>query len=456
MSFHEECGVFGVYNNTAAAELTALGLHSLQHRGQEAAGIISYDGTEFHVEKTAGLVGDHFSKKSVIENLSGCAAIGHNRYSTSGEAGSFNNIQPMFAEFDRGGFAIAHNGNLTNQKRLRRELIDSGALFYSTSDTEIFIHLMARSKEKTVVERFRDALLQADGAFSIVAITTKKMIGARDPNGFRPLVLGYKNGAYFLSSETCAFDITEAEFVREIEPGEIVVITEEGVESIKYADRPRHFCIFEFVYFSRPDSVIENKSVHYVRKDIGRTLARQTQLNVDLVVPVPDSGIPAAMGYSEASGIPYDLGITRNHYVGRTFIEPEDRIRNLGVKMKHNANSRVLKGKRIALIDDSIVRGTTSRKLVELVRKAGAKEIHLLIASPPIVNSCYYGVDTPNKEDLVANRMSIEEMRVNMGADSLSFLSLEGMHNAVNMTGTCDACFTNNYPVEVEDEKGRK
>ncbi|SRR6056297_569859 len=444
------CGVFGVFNNVDAAALVTLGLHSLQHRGQEAAGIISYDG-QFHIEKIPGLVGDHFNKESIIKKLSGTGAIGHTRYSTSGEAGSINNIQPMFAEFDRGGFAIAHNGNLTNQKRLRRELIDSGALFYSSSDTEIFIHLMARSKKATVVERFRDALMQTEGAFSIVAITTKKMIGARDPNGFRPLNLGYKNGTYFLSSETCAFDITGAEFVREVEPGEIVVITEDGVESIKYSTQPRHFCIFEFVYFSRPDSVIEDQNVHAVRKQIGRELASEMTVAADLVVPVPDSGIPAAMGYSEASGIPYDLGITRNHYVGRTFIEPEDSIRHLGVKMKHNANASVLRDKRIALIDDSIVRGTTSRKLVDMVRNAGAREIHLLIASPPTVNSCYYGVDTPTKGELAASRMSVEEMREYIGADTLTFLSLDGLHHAVGLNNICDACFSNKYPVEVSD-----
>lgn len=446
------CGVFGVFNNQDSAALTTLGLHALQHRGQEAAGIISYDG-DFHIEKTIGLVGDHFNKESVIERLPGMAAIGHNRYSTSGDIGSINNVQPMFAEFDRGGFAIAHNGNLTNQKQLRRELIENGALFASTSDTEIFIHLMARSRERTVVERFRDALLQTQGAFSIVAITTKKMIGARDPNGFRPLVLGKKDDAYFLSSETCAFDITGAEFVREVEPGEIVVITEDGVESIKYADRARHFCIFEFVYFSRPDSVIDDKNVHAVRKQFGRNLAHEYAPDVDLVVPVPDSGIPSAMGYSEASGIPYDLGITRNHYVGRTFIEPEDSIRHLGVKMKHNANASVLKGKRIALIDDSIVRGTTSRKLVDMVRQAGATEVHLLITSPPTVNSCYYGIDTPKPNELAANRMSVDEMCEYIGADSLTFLSVSAMHSAVKMFGTCDACFTHRYPVQVLDNQ---
>ncbi len=452
MPFKEECGVFGVYNSPDAAALTVLGLHALQHRGQEAAGIISYDG-DFHIEKTQGLVGDHFNRKSVVEKLTGNAAIGHTRYSTSGEYNSLNNVQPMFAEFDRGGFAIAHNGNLTNQKKLRRELIESGALFYSSSDTEIFIHLMARSQAKTVVERFQDALNQTQGAFSIVAVTTKKMIGARDPNGFRPLSLGYHNGAYFLSSETCAFDITGADFVRDVEPGEIVVITEDGVESIKYADRARHFCIFEFVYFSRPDSVIDDKNVHEVRKQIGRELASEHMVDADLVVPVPDSGIPAAMGYSQQSKIPYDLGITRNHYVGRTFIEPEDHVRHLGVKMKHNANASVLRDQRVALIDDSIVRGTTSRKLVDMIRNAGAREIHLLIASPPTINSCYYGVDTPTKTELIANNMSVDEMCEYIGADSLNFLSIQGMHRAVKMNGMCDACFSNNYPIQIFDNE---
>ena len=446
MPFKDECGVFGVFNNSNASVLTTLGLHALQHRGQEAAGIVSYDG-EFHVEKTLGLVGDYFNREDVIQILPGDCAIGHNRYSTSGNINFLNNVQPLFAEFSRGGFAIAHNGNLVNEKVLRKELIESGAIFQSTSDTEVFIHLMARSRKRSVVDRFKEALLQVQGAFSIVALTTKKMIGARDPRGFRPLSIGIKDDAYFLSSETCAFDVTGANFVRDVEPGEIVVITKDGIQSIKYIEEDSHFCIFEFVYFSRPDSNLDGKNVHGVRKEFGKSLARENIVDADIVVPVPDSGVPAALGFSIESGVPFDLGITRNHYVGRTFIEPEEHIRLLSTKMKHNANSSVLKDKKIALIDDSIVRGTTSQKIVDMVRNAGVKEIHLYIASPPIVNSCYYGINTPEKSKLIANRMTVEEMRKHLNVDSLSFLSIDEMHKAVNMKGTCDACFSNNYPL---------
>ncbi len=387
-TLREECGVFGIFGHPDATALTALGLHALQHRGQEAAGIVAYDGNEkrFHSERRLGLVGDTFSKRHVIERLPGSAAVGHVRYSTTGET-ILRNVQPLFAELDGGGFAVAHNGNLTNALSLRRQLVRDGAIMQSTSDTEVILHLLARSKRARFVERFVDAIREIEGAYSFVGLTNKKLVGARDPQGIRPLVLGELNGAPILTSETCALDIIGAKFVRDVENGEVVVISEEGVESHKpFPPMPPRPCIFEYIYFARPDSIVGGKSVYQVRRSLGTELAREAPANADVVVPVPDSGVPAAIGFAQASGIPYELGIIRNHYVGRTFIEPTQQIRELGVRMKHSANRAAVAGKRIVLIDDSLVRGTTSVKIVRMMREAGAKEVHFRIASPPITH----------------------------------------------------------------------
>jgi amidophosphoribosyltransferase len=455
---HEECGVFGVFGHEDAGALTALGLHALQHRGQEAAGIVTFDGTQFISERHVGLVGDIFGKEGHTQNLRGANAIGHVRYSTTG--GSIvRNVQPMFADLTGGGLAIAHNGNLTNARILRRDLVREGAIFQSTSDTEAIIHLAARSHYEFVVEKLIDALKRVEGAYSLVALTSKKLIGVRDSYGVRPLVLGKLDNAWILSSETCALDIIGAEFVRDVEPGEMVVITVDGIESLHpFPPKPRRFCVFEYVYFARPDSVVEGKNVYEVRKRIGMELAREAPADADMVIPVPDSGVPAALGYAAASGLPFELGIIRNHYVGRTFIEPSDRIRHLGVKLKHNANREKLQGKRIVLVDDSIVRGTTSQKIVEMVRDAGATEVHFRIASPPTTHSCFYGVDTPNKEDLLAHKLDLEGMRTFIKADSLAFVSIGGLYRAVGeakrnagLPQFCDACFSGNYPIEPAD-----
>ena len=458
---HEECGVFGIFGHMEAAALTALGLHALQHRGQEAAGIVSYDGRQFHNERHIGLVGDNFTKPSVILRLAGDRAIGHNRYSTTGAPG-LRNVQPLFAEFAGGGFAVSHNGNITNALSLQRLLQKRGSIFQSTSDTETILHLIATSHEQRLVDKLIDAMRQVEGAYSLIALTEKKLIGCRDPLGVRPLVLGQMDGSPVLASETCALDIIGAEFVREVEPGEMLVITEDGIESRKPFDpQPSRFCIFEHVYFARPDSSVGDKSVYEVRKQIGVELARETPVVADLIVPVPDSGTPAAIGYAEESGIPFDLGIIRNHYVGRTFIEPSDAIRNMGVKLKHNANSGILKGKRVVLVDDSIVRGTTSIKIVQMVRDAGATEVHMRIASPPTVNSCFYGVDTPEKSKLLASRMALEDMADFIKVDSLAFLSIDGLYRAVGEARRdeaqpqyCDACFTGDYPTVLTDRDG--
>jgi len=455
---HEECGVFGVFAHEDAGTLTALGLHALQHRGQEAAGIVTFDGAQFISERHVGLVGDIFGKHGHTENLRGRNAIGHVRYSTTG--GSIGrNVQPMFADLTGGGLAIAHNGNLTNARALRRDLVREGAIFQSTSDTEAIIHLAARSHYEFVVEKLIDALKRVEGAYSLVAVTSKKLIGVRDAYGVRPLVLGRLDSAWILASETCALDIIGADFVRDIDPGEMVVITAEGIESLRpFPPKPRRFCIFEYVYFARPDSVVEGKSVYDVRKHIGMELAREAPAAADMVIPIPDSGVPAALGYAAASGLPFELGIIRNHYVGRTFIEPSDRIRHLGVKLKHNANREKLRGKRIVLVDDSIVRGTTSKKIVEMVRDAGATEVHFRIASPPTTHSCFYGVDTPNREDLLAHKLDLEGMRDFIDADSLAFVSIGGLYRAVGearrnggIPQFCDACFSGDYPIEPTD-----
>ncbi|WP_207458435.1 amidophosphoribosyltransferase [Azospirillum sp. SYSU D00513] len=454
----EECGVFGIQNHNQAAAITALGLHALQHRGQEAAGIVSFDGDRFHPEHTMGLVGDHFSSEAVISKLKGPSAIGHVRYATTGDT-TIRNVQPLYADFEFGGFALAHNGNLTNAQTLRRQLVRRGCLFQSTTDTEVIVHLMAISRNGSPVDRLVEAVRQVEGAFSLVALTSDAVIGVRDPLGVRPLVLGKLGDTHILASETCALDIVGADYVRDIEPGEMVVLDSSGVHSLRpFQPQGRRFCIFEYIYFARPDSVMEGASVYQARQRIGAELARESGVDADIVVPVPDSGVPAALGYATQSGIPFDLGIIRNHYVGRTFIEPTDQIRHLGVKLKHNANRAMIEGKRVILVDDSIVRGTTSKKIVEMVRSAGAKEVHMRISSPPTSHPCFYGIDTPEQDKLLAHRMTVEEMRDFIQADSLAFISLDGLYRAMgeekrdpNNIRFCDACFTGDYPIALTD-----
>ena len=466
---HEECGVFGVWGVSDAAAVTALGLHALQHRGQEATGIVSYDGARFHSHRGLGLVGDNFSDAKVIAGLPGFHAVGHNRYATTGET-VLRNVQPLYADFEFGGFAVAHNGNLTNANHLHRQLVRRGCLFQSTTDSEVFVHLIAISLYSTVVDRLIDALKQVVGAYSLVAMSNEALMGVRDPLGVRPLILGRigpengrkeGTGGWVLASETCALEIVGAEFIRDIEPGEIVVINDQGVRSIKpFGASKGRFCVFEYIYFARPDSVMEGMPVYDARKRIGAELARESHVEADVIVPVPDSGVPAAMGYSKESRIPFELGIIRNHYVGRTFIEPTDNIRNLGVKLKHSANHSVLAGKRVVLVDDSIVRGTTSRKIVEMVRAAGAAEVHMRISSPPTTHSCFYGIDTPERGKLLAARHTVDEMADLIGADSLAFISLDGLYRALGKPGRdaakphyCDACFTGDYPIALTDMK---
>ena len=468
----EECGVFGIFGHPDAAAITALGLHALQHRGQEAAGIVAFDGKRFNSERRMGLVGDHFSSRATIDRLPGSAAIGHVRYSTTGET-ILRNVQPLFAELDSGGFAVAHNGNLTNGLSLRRELVRQGAIYQSTSDTEVILHLVARSRKGRILDRFIEALRQLEGAYSLVAVTNKKLIGVRDPLGIRPLVLGELDGHYILASETCALDIIGATFVRDVENGEVVVISEKtaenpaGIESHKpFPPVPARPCIFEYIYFARPDSIVHGRQVYDVRKRMGAQLAEESGVEADVVVPVPDSGVPAAIGYASASGIPFELGIIRNHYVGRTFIQPTQSIRELGVRLKHSANRSVVKDKRIILIDDSIVRGTTSVKIVQMMRDAGAKEVHFRISSPPITHPDYYGIDTPRKEKLLAATHNLEEMRAYIGCDSLAFLSVDGIYKAMGEDGRnplrpqfTDHCFTGDYPTHLTDlteQDGRK
>ncbi len=458
---HEECGVFGIFGHHDSAAHTTLGLHALQHRGQESAGIVTFDGTQYHSHRSLGLVGDNFSSASVINRLKGSAAIGHNRYATTGET-VLRNVQPLFAEFAFGGLAIAHNGNLTNSITLRDRLVNRGCLFQSTTDTEVIIHLIATSPHATVVDRMADALNQVTGAFSMIALSNDSLIGVRDPKGVRPLVLGIIEGAPILTSETCALDILGAEFVRDVEPGEVVVINDDGITSLRpFRDTSSRFCIFEYVYFSRPDSHVEGLSVYEVRKRIGAELSRETGVDADIVVPVPDSGVASAIGYAREAGLPFEIGIIRNHYVGRTFIEPTDQIRHLGVKLKHNANAASLTGKRIVLVDDSIVRGTTATKIVEMVRGAGATEVHMRVACPPTTHSCFYGVDTPSRDNLLAAQHDVPGMADYIGVDSLAFLSIDGLYRAVGGHGRnddapqyCDACFTGDYPVPLIDREG--
>ena len=443
----EECGVFGIHGAESAAAVAALGLHALQHRGQEAAGITAFDGKDFHTHRAMGHVAGNFDRDDIIRQLAGASAIGHVRYSTTGET-ALRNVQPLFADLATGGFAVAHNGNISNAMALRKILVRRGSIFQSTSDTEVIIHLVATSNYRTLLDRFIDALKQVEGAYSLICLTAEGMIGCRDPLGIRPLVIGKLGDAYILASETVALDVVGAEFVRSVDPGELVIIRDGQLSSHRpFADRAARPCIFEYVYFSRPDSIVDGTSVYSVRKAIGAELARENPVDADLVIPVPDSGTPAAIGYAQESGIPFELGIIRSHYVGRTFIQPGDKVRHLGVKLKHNANRALIAGKRIVLIDDSIVRGTTSLKIVQMLKAAGAREVHMRISSPPTTDPCFYGVDTPDKEKLIAANMSIEEICAFIEADSLGYLSNEARLRSVNgkEENYCTACFTGKY-----------
>ena len=454
----EECGVFGIFDNKDAAALTVLGLHSLQHRGQEGCGILTFDGKNFYSERRLGLVGDNFTRGKVLEKLPGNYAIGHNRYSTAGN-NLIKNVQPFFADLHSGGIAIAHNGNLCNAIHLRKELVKNGSIFQTTSDTETIVQLIAKSKRSKTIDKIIDALFQIQGGYALTILTNKQLIGIRDPHGIRPLVIGKLKNSYVLASETCALDIIEAKFVREVDNGEIVVITKNGLESIKpfpkIRERP---CIFEYIYFSRPDSIIKNISVYEYRKKLGVELAKESHLDSDLIVPVPDSGVPSTIGYSEEIKKNIELGIIRNHYVGRTFIEPTQQIRNLGVKLKHSVNKTLIKNKSLILIDDSLVRGTTSVKIIKMLYDAGAKEVHMRIASPPMKYPDYYGVDTPNKDELLASKFDIEGMRKIINAKTLQFLSIEGLYKSMGYEKRnssypqfADHCFTGDYPVKPID-----
>lgn len=463
--FHEECGVFGIIGQADASNFAALGLHALQHRGQEAAGIVSFDGTAFHAHHGLGQVGDHFSNEAVIARLRGQSAIGHVRYATSG-VGASRLIQPLFVELQCGGFALAHNGNLTNAVTLREALIRRGSLFQSSTDTEVIVHLMASVADGDAVERLVTALSGVEGAFSLVALFADGIMAARDAHGVRPLVLGRRGAARVVASETCALDIIGADLERDVRPGELMILHADGrVESrFPFAPKPSRFCVFEYIYFSRPDSTVEGRSVYEVRRRIGRELAREAPAEVDMVVAVPDSGVAAAIGYAEGSGLPFELGIIRSHYRGRTFIEPSQNIRHLGVKLKHGVNRALIRDRRVVLVDDSIVRGTTSQKIVEMVRAAGAREVHMRISSPPTMSPCFYGIDTPKSEELLAHRMSSQlAMCRHIGADSLEFLSIDGLYRATGEAGRdprrpqyCDACFTGDYPIALCDvEQGK-
>ena len=451
--FHEECGVFGIYGHPDAANLTYLGLYALQHRGQESAGIVSTDSKKLYSEKYMGLVADIFTEER-IKKLPGHAAIGHNRYSTTGDSISIN-IQPLLVNFALGSLAIAHNGNLVNAGILKAELEAYGSIFQSTMDSEVIIHLIAQSRMSNLHERIVDALQHVQGSYSLLLLAEDELIGLRDPHGFRPLVLGELGGAYVLASESCALDLIEATYIREIEPGEMVVINGTGIHStfpFKRAN-PSH-CIFEFIYFARPDSYVFGQNVYTTRKEFGRQLARETGVEADVVIPVPDSGVPAALGYAEEAGIPFGLGLIRNHYIGRTFIEPRQTIRHFGVKIKLNPVRDVLKGKRVVVVDDSIVRGTTSKKIIKMIRNAGASEIHMRISSPPTMYPCYYGIDTPTRQELIASSHSIEEIRKYITADTLGYISLEGVKKVVDKPiNYCVACFCGEYPVPFPGER---
>ena len=457
----EECGVFGISNFEDASALTALGLHALQHRGQEGCGIVSYDGNKYYSEKRFGLVGDNFNNEKVLKNLPGKFAIGHNRYSTTGGT-ALRNIQPFFADTHAGGIGVSHNGNLTNALSIRKKLVKDGAIFYTTSDTEVIIQLIAKSKRSTTIEKITDAIFQIQGGYALVMLAQNKLIGVRDPLGIRPLVIGKLKNSYVLTSETCALDIIGAKFLREVENGEIVVIENDQLQSIKpFPTKKSRPCVFEYIYFSRPDSILNGKTTYEFRKKFGEQLASEDKVHADLVVPVPDSGNAAALGYSQKTKINFDLGLIRNHYVGRTFIEPAQKIRSLGVKLKLNANKSSIKDKKIILIDDSLVRGTTSHKIVKMLYDAGAKEIHVRIASPEIKFPDFYGVDMPTKEELLAANKSVDEIRDYIGSKSLKFLSIDGLYKAMgyekrNSTypQLTDHYFTGDYPVEIIDELG--
>ena len=458
----EECGVFGIYNHKDAAALTALGLHALQHRGQEACGINTFDGKNFYSVKRRGLVGDNFTSEKIIKQLPGNAAIGHNRYSTTGLP-IIRNIQPFFADLHLGGISIAHNGNLTNAIHIREQMVKDGAIFQTTSDTETVVQLIAKSRRAKILDKIIDAIFQVQGGYAMVMLSNKKLIGIRDPHGIRPLVLGKLGDSYIFASETCALDIIGAEFVREVENGEIVIINKDGVESVKpFPKQNARPCIFEYIYFSRPDSIVGGKGVYDYRKNLGRQLAIESPTDADLISAVPDSGNPAAIGYAEQSKIQFDMGIIRNHYVGRTFIEPTQQIRQLGVKLKHNPNKAAIKNKTLVLVDDSIVRGTTSKKIVSMLYDAGAKEVHMKISSPPIKYPDYYGIDTPNVSELLAANNSIEEMRKIIGVKTLAFLSIDGVYKALGHEKRnnenpqfTDHCFTGDYPVKPTDLKNQ-
>jgi len=454
----EECGVVGVFNHPQASLLIALGLHALQHRGQEACGIVTYDGERFLNERHMGLVGENFGG-DLSKRLPGHAGIGHNRYSTQGKP-ALRNIQPIYADLASGGFAIAHNGNLTNSRALRKRLVSRGSIFQSTMDTEVILHLLARSDQETLSDRFLDAIRQIEGGFAFVGLTNKKLVGARDPSGLRPLILGKIGEAHVLASETCALDLMGAEMIREIEPGEVVIITDEGVRTYNpFPSRPVRPCLFEYVYFARPDSIVQGRSVYEVRRRMGHQLAMEHPADIDVVVPVPDSGVPAAIGFSEHSNVPFQLGIIRSHYVGRTFIQPTQTGRQVAVSRKHSPNKAVLRGKRVLLVDDSIVRGNTSRKIVQMVREAGAKEIHFRSASPPITHQDFYGIDMADRTELIAANNTLEEMRDFLKVESLGFLSVPGLYRAVGMERDdehpqfADHCFTGNYPTRLIDHE---
>ena len=452
--FHDECGVFGIFGHPEAANLTYLGLYALQHRGQEGCGIVASDGLKLKSHLGMGLVADVFRRDDIFERLPGRSAIGHVRYSTAG-GNDMKNVQPIVVDYSRGSIAVAHNGNLVNAQEVRNALEKSGSIFSTTSDTETIIHLLARSQSDSLVERLCEALIQVKGAYSLTILTETRMIAVRDPNGFRPLSLGKLDGAFVVASESCAFDLIEAEYIREVEPGEVIVIDKNGMQSyFPFAKEVRNTpCIFEYIYFSRPDSRIFNRMVYPVRKEFGRQLARQYPVEADLVMAVPDSGMAAALGYAEESGLPFELGLIRNHYVGRTFIEPQQSIRHFGVKLKLNPIREVIEGKRVVVVDDSIVRGTTSRKIVKMIRAAGAREVHVRISSPPTSYPCFYGIDTPSRKELISASHTIEEIARYITADSLCYLSLEGLHAALAQFGDhkidfCEACFSGNYPIK--------
>ncbi|TFH65012.1 MAG: amidophosphoribosyltransferase [Candidatus Zixiibacteriota bacterium] len=451
--FQDECGVFGIFGHPEAANLTYLGLYALQHRGQESCGIVASDGEKLRAHKGMGLVADVFKRDSVFQDIPGRSAIGHVRYSTAG-GNDIKNAQPISVDYVHGSIAVAHNGNLVNAAEVRNDLEHRGSIFSTTADTEVIIHLLAHSQGETLVDRVTEALTAIKGAYSLVFLTETRLVAVRDPNGFRPLAIGKLDGAYVVASETCAFDLIEAQFIREIEPGEMIIIDKDGMKSYQpFGKSTPSPCIFEFIYFARPDSIIFNRQVYGVRKEFGRQLAREHAIDADIVIPIPDSGVPAAIGYAEESGIPFQTGLIRNHYVGRTFIEPQQSIRHFGVKLKLNPVREVIEGKRVLIVDDSIVRGTTARKIIKMIRNAGAREVHVRISSPPTSFPCYYGIDTPTRKELISSSHTVEEINRYITADTLGYLSREGMLRAAGAPAGsighfCDACFSGDYPVK--------